>query len=136
MRSTSIRAYREIRDNGLLSKRRFEVYDHLFHHGPSTARETSKILSKRFGTSEDSYNSRFIELERQGVIKPVGEVENPHSGMKVTQWDVTANLPTKFESTKAIPRKRLLLMREVLREVYKHPDTSESVRDYIKSRLN
>jgi len=38
-RDTSIEAYRTIKANGLLSKRRLQVYEYLFNHGPATAKE-------------------------------------------------------------------------------------------------
>ena len=81
IRKTSIVAYREIQDNGLLSKRRWQTYDDLFHNGPSTSRDC-----------EDRLGDRNVEW---GVAEKVGEVTCSKTGHQVTLWDVNANLPRK-----------------------------------------
>ena len=44
VRSTSADAYRKIRDEGLLSERRWQVYDALFAHGPCTGMELLEAM--------------------------------------------------------------------------------------------
>lgn len=95
-RKTSIEAYKQIRDSGLLSERRFEVYDVVFRHGPLTANEAFKILyDNDMGAKNAASNSaaRFSELRDVGVLYEVGERKCGVTGMKVIVWDVTDQLP-------------------------------------------
>ena len=96
MRKTSLETYQKIKDNGLLSKRRMEVYDMLFHHGPLTANEIvrkAKLLHPK--TNPSSYNARLSELKRYGLAIEVGEKEDDVSGNNCFLWDLTDNLPVK-----------------------------------------
>lgn len=87
IRQTSIDAYREIRDSGLLSKRRWETYDDLFHHGPSTSRDAEDR------TGDRNAHRRLLDLVEWGVAERVGETTCRKTGHQVTLWDVNANLP-------------------------------------------
>lgn len=103
-RRTSSTVYRQIREEGLLSKRRLEVYDVLYKKGPMTARQVIKHLNLRKTPGDrGSYNSRFSELRNMGAIKEIGEGECPESGRYVIFWDVTSKLPVKLNNT---PKKR------------------------------
>lgn len=93
MRQTSIDVYHQIRDEGLLSKRRLQVYETIYLHGPITQMETAKIAD----ILDHSVTPRFAELEKMGVIATVGERDCTRTGRKVLMWDVTGRLPTKFE---------------------------------------
>jgi hypothetical protein len=97
MRKTSVDCYRIIKENGLLSQRRFQVYNYLFEHGPATQRTAIKSLTgdQRGG----SITSRFSELERLGVIETCGTVVDPDTEMRVLLWDVTNKLPIKMHDT-------------------------------------
>jgi hypothetical protein len=96
VRDTSIEAFRTIRDNGLLSKRRMQVYEYLFKHGPCDARSMAEALAKEHGVKVDSFQPRIAELIRVGVVSKVGEVSNPKTGHTVEVFDVTSALPVKF----------------------------------------
>ena len=50
IRQTSIDCYNKIKAEGLLSKRRLEVYEILFHHGQLTANEIVRISKKTYTT--------------------------------------------------------------------------------------
>lgn len=97
-RQTSIEVFKQIRDNGLLSKRRMEVYEIVFNHGPMTSNET-------FDYSElngiDGYrhnaNARMTELRELGVVYEAGTKQCSKSGNTVILWDVTDKLPVKPE---------------------------------------
>jgi len=104
-RDTSIEAYETIVANGLISKRRMEVYQELFHNGPLTANEVVRKYQQTNPNIKDaSLNGRFSELERLGVIRDTGELKTDQiSGHKCILWDVTSNLPNKIE--KKIPFK-------------------------------
>lgn len=104
-RLTSIEAYNKIKADGLLSKRRFEVYSTLFKYGPMTANETfSKMYDKNTGPTNAASNSaaRFSELRQQGVIYEVKERKCKITGMNVIEWGVTNNLPVKIKKEKKI----------------------------------
>lgn len=97
IRDTSIQTYREITENGLLSKRRFDVYDVLFHHGPLTQTEVHAIVAKNTKISIRSITPRFSELERMGVIREVDRKICSVTGRQCIRWDVTSKLPIKFD---------------------------------------
>jgi hypothetical protein len=105
-RQTSIEAYNKIKENGLLSQRRFEVYDYVFGNGPTTARGAVKALSKKRGEqvaiSFSSYAARFSELRDVGVLAEVGTTIDKDTGCEVILWDVTDRLPIKLDKPKRI----------------------------------
>jgi len=94
-RETSAQAFRQIQADGSLSRMRWKVYEHLFHHGPLTR---SELDSRLKGPKEvnPSYHKRLSELERQGVVKTVGRRACSITGRECELWDVTANLPVAF----------------------------------------
>ncbi len=96
VRETSIAAFNAIKENGLLSKRRFQVYDFVFHNGPVTARQVTKALLRQ-GENSGNFATRLSELRTAGVVREVGKVLDPETGMSVLSWDVTAKLPVKFD---------------------------------------
>lgn len=100
-RRTSIEAYNTIKDNGLLSKRRWEVYDILFHHGPLTAHEVVSVARRQYPrANQTSFNARLSELKAVGCAEEVGEKINPISEVLNYLWDVTDKLPVKLEKPK------------------------------------
>lgn len=96
IRQTSIEVYKQIEAEGLLSKRRFEIYRCVFNNGPLTQMEAARFT----GLLDHSVTPRFAELERQGVITTVGERKCSITGRRVLIWDVTDRLPSKFEKPK------------------------------------
>jgi len=108
MRRTSISAYREIEANGLLSKRRMEVYSWLFKNGPASAADAYRELVKGQSINPSSYLSRFSELRDLGVVYELEKKKvDPVTGMEVIVWDVTDRLPTKKAAPKRKTRKQL-----------------------------
>lgn len=105
-RDTSIQAYHQIKDEGLLSRMRLMVYEHLFKHGPLTRSELDNQLK---GPNEvnPSYHKRLSELERQGVVKTVGRKACSITGRECELWDVTSALPIPF--TRDPSKKQVLL---------------------------
>jgi len=101
IRETSIEAYNQIKSNGLLSLRRWEVYDILFRKGPLTANEAFREIAMERGKRAQSLlsvsNARFTELRKIGVVKEVCERTCTLSGVKVIEWDVTDRLPVKLD---------------------------------------
>jgi len=107
IRQTSIDAYNEILFNGLLSKRRWEVYNFLYQNGPLTAEEIRVALCPNLG---NGITPRLSELKALGVIVEVGTKKNP-SGMEAILWDVTGNLPIalpKKEKTYKFSKQQLI----------------------------
>lgn len=97
IRKTSIEAYRAIMDNGLLSKRREQVYDCLYTYGPLTRNQLSELLRVRYHVTinPNLVSSRLVELRDFGCAYEVKETVCPQTGMTVILWDVTENLPVK-----------------------------------------
>lgn len=91
-RETSIDAYQEIADNGLLSARRLEVYKALYDHGPCTAAEMLSSMSMG-SSAPNQIRARLNELRSLGVAREVGTRPCRITGMRVIVWDVTSNLP-------------------------------------------
>lgn len=133
MRQTSATAYNEIKNSGLLSKRRFEVYQALYLYGPMTANELIRHFKvHRPEGNQTSYNARFSELERMGVIKEVGTKKDDVSGNECILWDCTDALPGKLVKLDRKKLKKQLIekiaslgvsvdenLRVPLREIYK-----------------
>ena len=98
IRDTSIEAYNTIKAEGLLSKRRLEVYEVLFHNGPLTATQIAQDMpgfkSQSVGAN---VHARLGELRSAGCVIERGEVECPITKMRVILFDVTSKLPIKLE---------------------------------------
>ncbi len=96
IRQTSLDSYNKIKSDGLLSKRRFEVYDILFKNGPLTAYEVVDVArTKAPSASQSSFQARLSELHEIGVVKNVGKKVNKLTGHENLLWDVTYFLPEK-----------------------------------------
>lgn len=111
-RQTSIEAYRQIKEDGLLSERRFEAYELLFHHGPCTAKEMMQF-AKNEGTITNhihlySLEKRLSELRKMGCVAEAGERSCNVSGMTAILWEVTGKLPKDFDKTKQLTRNELI----------------------------
>jgi hypothetical protein len=113
-RETSIEAYHKIEAEGLLSRRRWEVYDFVYKHGPVIVRDAWKSIAP--GTSTGSISTRFSELERMGVLKEVGQQLDESTGMTVILWDVTENLPREIEKEK-IPATKIELINALCEQI-------------------
>jgi Fe2+ or Zn2+ uptake regulation protein len=97
MKKTSIETYKKIKDNGLLSQRRMEVYEILFNFGPLTAHEVVKVARNKYPeANQTGFNARLSELEKMGVVNVCGEKVNPVSGCKNSLWETTDHLPIKI----------------------------------------
>jgi len=97
VRQTSIDAYNAIKNNGLLSHRRWQVYDILFRLGPLTGREVFNKIENGFTTHTAA---RLTELRNLGCISEIGRRICSVTGMEVILWDVTDRLPLKLEKPK------------------------------------
>lgn len=112
-RKTSIKTYRQIESEGLLSKLRWVVYKHIFEYGPLTQKQAVMKLG-RPGHDYGSFTTRFSELEKRGLIAVVGEVKCEFTGRMVCLWDVTSDLPCKPERKESHKEKIKRLEKEIL----------------------
>lgn len=131
VRSTSAEAYYQIKEEGLLSKRRWEVYDALFTCGPSTQMECYKSL--KTNTPRDSFTPRFTELKRLGVVKELGERECSVTGRNVLVWDITGRLPTGNATTKKTRESRKDL-EKLLVQIRDHQNTPNFIKKHIENK--
>ena len=108
-RETSIQAYNEIKASGLLSKRRWQVYDIVFRHGPLTGIQVIQIYQTEYDTILDSgsIKTRLSELRERGVLEELGETACPVTGNNVILWGVTDSLPQ--EVTKSMTSKEKII---------------------------
>lgn len=116
MRQTSLDAYNKIKTNGLLSQRRFDVYEIIFVHGPLTgAAVADKFYADRKQiTRSENVRNRITELRDMGVVKEVGFQTDTATGMRVILWDVTDNLPVKLRKKITVKNMLLRLQRKSL----------------------
>ena len=134
-RQTSIDCYNEIRANGLLSKRRFEVYEALLSSAPCTSSEAIRNAKTTFGVF--GVSSRFTELRDLGVIYEVRTRECTVTGRNVIEWDLTDRLPLNVKKSNKTKKNKIDDALNSLRELYKNKDTSTDqdwklVADFIK----
>ena len=116
-RQTSIDCYHQIKANGLLSKRRFEVYEAIFKNAPCTSSEA--MVGNLNSTNVLSQSrARFTELRELGVIKEIGVKECSVTGQTVIEWDLTDNLPTKPETVISGKKLRINIAIGSLRNLY------------------
>lgn len=100
-RETSIETYNQIKNEGLLSKLRFEVYEALFLNGPMTCRELMIYVQNKKGESfivaGGSYSTRLSEMYRMGVVTETRMRPCKESGRNAIEWMITSKLPGKME---------------------------------------
>jgi len=107
-RTTSVRTFKRIKKNGLLSKSRLEVYEALYNNGPCTAGQLFKNLKNVI--VKGSVCARLTELRQRGCAMEIGTTKCPVTGQNAALWDVTKDLPTeptKVKETRAAKLARL-----------------------------
>lgn len=103
IRQTSIDAYNTIKQNGSLSRRRWEIYDVIFNNGPLTAGEIGQNMSEyrsSTSTADRNIHARLAELRNMDIIYEVRERECSVTNKRVIEWDVTNSLPKKLDRKK------------------------------------
>ena len=122
-RQTSIDCYNKIKSEGLLSKRRLEVYEALLSTAPCTSCTTNEAL-KDIHSGSHGVGSRTTELRDAGVIYEKDVRPCNITGRNVIEWDLTDKLPfnTKVPSKTKSQKKRAAL--DSLRLLYKKKDIS------------
>lgn len=105
VRDTSREAYNEIKENGLLSERRMQVYDLLFKNGFSTGSELAKLYKEKYSRetpNQSNVLTRLGELLDMDVAYEVRTQKCSVTGRNVIVWGVTGNLPIKLEKVKKV----------------------------------
>lgn len=92
IRETSIEAYITIKEKGLLSQLRFEVYETLHNNGPMTAGEVWSRFFKDV-RQRSSISARMSELEARGVLEQYEVRPCEYTGNLSIAWAVTDKLP-------------------------------------------
>ena len=117
-RQTSIDCYNKIKEEGLLSKRRLQVYESIYNSAPCTASEVFK--EKNLKTNQ---SGRFTELRDLGVIYEKGERICSITGRNVIEWDLTDRLPVNVKNTNKTKKDKINDALNSLRELYKNKNT-------------
>jgi len=122
-RQTSIDCYNQIKAEGLLSKRRLEVYEAIYNSAPCTSSEAMVGILNSTNVLTQS-RARFTELRELGVIYEKGEKKCTITGRNVIEWDLTDNLPIQSIAPTNTKKQRVSDTLEALRLLYKIKNTS------------
>ncbi len=88
-RQTSREAFSTIREMGILSRRRLDVYEALLGIGPATATQVANVMPGRKSSSVGAnVHARLGELVKMNLVREIKEAECPVTGMTVIYWDV------------------------------------------------
>ena len=137
IRQTSRDCYNQIKEEGLLSKMRFKVYESILTNAPCTSAEVlSTMLSKNSAIT--SSRARFTELRELGVIYEVQNRKCSITGRTSIEWDLTDKLPVNVKNTNKTKKQKIDEALNSLRLLYKNKDTSTNedwgiVADLIKA---
>ena len=131
-RKTSIECFSKIKQEGLLGKRRLQVYESIFNYAPCTASEV--FNDKNLKTNQ---SGRFTELRDLGVIYEKGERLCRITGRNVIEWDLTDRLPINFKNKNKTKKQRINDAINSFRMLYKNKNNSTTedwkiVADLIK----
>jgi hypothetical protein len=114
-RKTSIEAYRNLVERGVLSEKNSVVYKHLFTNGQTTQKKTERFFNDRTYT----LRPRFAQLEKMGLIEPVGEEKCDETGKKNIVWDVTDRVyPLEVKPSENTKKRRIESAVNALRDLY------------------
>lgn len=100
MRETSIKAYHEAVESGLIGERQERFLSIVARYGPLTSMEATrqaKIEDGSVGLIPNT-RARFTELSQMGVIAEVGKRKCRVTGRTVTVWDMSGRAPVKIGS--------------------------------------
>lgn len=146
VRQTSAANWRRINAEGLLSKRRLQVYNVLFENGPMTGAQVSALVKKAHGNwgHSETIRNRLTELRDLKVVRELGQVKCPTNGNSVILWDVTNGLPIVLpKGTIKLTRKEIearleraeLFFRIANNKLKQDPRWSEIKKEFERCRL-
>jgi hypothetical protein len=125
-RQTSIDCYNQIKQEGLLSKRRLEVYEAIFKNAPCTTNEALKDVH----SGSHGVGSRTSELRDAGVIYEKSIRQCMVTGRNVIEWDLTDRLPINIKKSNKTKKQRINYALNSFRELYKNKNSSTD-KDWI-----
>ena len=133
-RQTSIDCFNKIKQEGLLSKRRLEVYEAILKNAPCTTNEALKDVH----SGSHGVGSRTTELRDAGVIYEKDVRPCMVTGRNVIEWDLTDRLPVNIKNSNKTKKHRVDDALNSLRELYRNQNTCSDqdwkmVADLIKS---
>lgn len=107
VRETSIAVYHQIKNEGLLSAKRLQVYEILLEYGALTGSQVAQIYKSKYPSNNHSetIRNRITELVEMKVLEEIGIVNCPFSGRNVIQFGLTNNLPKKLTVKKTKKQK-------------------------------
>jgi len=123
IRDTSIRCYKEIKENGLLTKRRLQVYEAILKNAPCTSAEAMHSILNSSNVLSQS-RARFTELRELDVIYEKGEKKCSITGKNVIEWDLTDRLPKNIKLSKSTKKDKIKTALDALRDLYKNKNKS------------
>ena len=127
VRETSQEAFDALKQAGVLSAQRWDVYSWLYTHGPATSGEFMAWKGAQTGRSMVMDQSRaiFTHLRERCLIKEVGTRACRITGKRCIEWDVTsAKAPT-------VPRRRT--SKQKLQEAHKRIEQLEAHIEALES---
>jgi DNA-binding transcriptional regulator YhcF (GntR family) len=113
---TSIETYYEIKNSGLLSEKRWKVYDIFYQmNRPLTGAEVSQIYKANYPSSQHSetIRNRITELKEMGLLAEFEMVDCTFTGRKVYTFVTTNNLPEKLEKKETLNQKLDKILEEI-----------------------
>jgi transcription initiation factor IIE alpha subunit len=125
IRKTSIETYNKIVNNGMIPKKRMEVYKALYEYGSMTSSELFQL--KGWKTNQ---SGRFTELQETGVIQEIGTRACKVTGNKAIVWCTTDNLPISRPKVKTKAMKKtecLKYIADIGREIKKGTLNNEEI---------
>ena len=113
---TSIETYYEIKNSGLLSEKRWKVYDIFYQNNrPLTGAEVSQIYKSNYPSSQHSetIRNRITELKEMGLLAEFEIVDCTFTGRRVYTFVTTNNLPEKLEKKETLNQKLDKILEEI-----------------------
>ena len=138
---TSIETYTEIKNSGLLSEKRWRVYDIFYQlNRPLTGAEVSQIYKSNYPSSQHSetIRNRITELKEMGLLAEFEIVDCTFTGRKVYTFITTNNLPEKLEKKETLNQKLDKILEEIkLLGIYlSDEEAKEQLRSIYKKVYN
>lgn len=130
VQQTSIQAFHQIQQSGLLSQRRLEVYQAIVFNPKSTGTEILRIAGL-----QRNHSGRFTELVELGLIKEGQSRECSLTGNTALTWESTGEQPkeVKKKPIKEDRKKRAInKVNEFCKGLYLNGDQVKEYAEIIK----
>tara|TARA_R110002126_G_scaffold187208_1_gene335772 strand:+ start:1405 stop:1851 length:447 start_codon:yes stop_codon:yes gene_type:complete len=117
VRATSIEVYKQITSEGLLSKKRLQVYSILYEDGgPLTGSQIARRFKTIHPSSEhsESIRNRITELVQQGVVTETGTGECPMTKRNVMLFQANDSLPKKIPKKDSLKKKKAQILKDIV----------------------